>query len=644
MYQLNASKKEFFINFKNVIYFIIVIISSLLFSSTANAVTVCAPATYSSPVVSPDGYFAMLRGTMDGTENCTLGLNSSLTPTIRIVGNVGTGYQGVSINSYAYLPGNIHANLTNYTINGTPIANSTTNFPAAIGSTYVVKGDYTYLGNTYTVQATLAFSGATAAKNIVTFSNASTTLTLGSPTVTSITPASGPTAGGTAVTITGTNFTGATAVTIGGVAATGFTVASATSITVNTPAGTAGAKNIVVTTAGGTGTGTGLFTYAASATKANPTKDSTVRGQVAAQVTSVSNFVGAQTSNLSSHLSRLHSNAANISGYNDVSLNLHGEIQQFKGIADALVAEWATSKPYLVASNDANIPASTMQEIENEKSNRGVFGVWFEGKLNYGSINANTSNNKFTSSGLTTGMDYLLRDNLIVGAALGFGWDETKVDVQGTKTTSISPSISIYGSYKPTENAYIDGSLGYGFTSLKNKRWQSTDSVLVAGDRRANSLFGSLSIAGNYAIYAARIEPYVRGDFMYSKLNAYSETGNSTNLLSYNAMSFNSLSVSGGALVYYDINTSVGTFTPRLKGEYSSTNNSGGTQDIYYTNIASTVYSLGLDGIPTRVGSGQFALLYKNTRGVSGELGFEFSKGNASYISRAFNVQLNVPF
>jgi hypothetical protein len=80
-------------------------------------------------------------------------------------------------------------------------------------------------------------------------------------TVTNISPSSGTTAGGTSVTITGTNFTGATSVTIGGVPVTGFTVVSNTSITATTPAGTAGAKDVVVTTPDGSGTGTNLYTY-----------------------------------------------------------------------------------------------------------------------------------------------------------------------------------------------------------------------------------------------------------------------------------------------------------------------------------------------------------------------------------------------
>ena len=81
------------------------------------------------------------------------------------------------------------------------------------------------------------------------------------PTVTSITPNSGTTLGGTAVTITGANFTGATSVTIGGAAATIVTVSSATTILATTPAHAPGPVSVVVTTPGGTGTGTNLFTY-----------------------------------------------------------------------------------------------------------------------------------------------------------------------------------------------------------------------------------------------------------------------------------------------------------------------------------------------------------------------------------------------
>ena len=83
------------------------------------------------------------------------------------------------------------------------------------------------------------------------------------PTVTGISPSSGLTAGGTAVTITGTNFTEGASVTIAGVAATAVTVESATNIKAKTGAGTAGPGDVVVTVGGQTGRLPGGFTYQA---------------------------------------------------------------------------------------------------------------------------------------------------------------------------------------------------------------------------------------------------------------------------------------------------------------------------------------------------------------------------------------------
>jgi hypothetical protein len=81
------------------------------------------------------------------------------------------------------------------------------------------------------------------------------------PTVTAISPASGSTAGGTAVTIAGTNFAAGTTVTIGGVAATSVQLPSVTTITATTGARAAGAADVVVTVAGRTVTLAGAFTY-----------------------------------------------------------------------------------------------------------------------------------------------------------------------------------------------------------------------------------------------------------------------------------------------------------------------------------------------------------------------------------------------
>jgi hypothetical protein len=72
------------------------------------------------------------------------------------------------------------------------------------------------------------------------------------PVVSRISPAAGPLAAGTTVTITGTGFTGAVAVNFGSTAATHVSVVSATSVTATAPAGAAGTVDVTVTTAGST--------------------------------------------------------------------------------------------------------------------------------------------------------------------------------------------------------------------------------------------------------------------------------------------------------------------------------------------------------------------------------------------------------
>ncbi|HLX62908.1 MAG TPA: IPT/TIG domain-containing protein, partial [Planctomycetota bacterium] len=82
------------------------------------------------------------------------------------------------------------------------------------------------------------------------------------PTVTSVSPLSGPTAGGTLVTVTGTNFSPTSTVTIGGVAATNVTINSNTQLTLRTPVGTTGQADVVVTNPDTTSnTLTGGYTY-----------------------------------------------------------------------------------------------------------------------------------------------------------------------------------------------------------------------------------------------------------------------------------------------------------------------------------------------------------------------------------------------
>jgi len=82
------------------------------------------------------------------------------------------------------------------------------------------------------------------------------------PTVASVSPTSGPTTGGTSITITGTNFAAGASVTLDGTVATNVVVTNSTTITATTPAHVAGNVDVVVTnTNGQSGGKINAFTY-----------------------------------------------------------------------------------------------------------------------------------------------------------------------------------------------------------------------------------------------------------------------------------------------------------------------------------------------------------------------------------------------
>ena len=93
------------------------------------------------------------------------------------------------------------------------------------------------------------------------------------PTVTGISPTSGPAAGGSGVIVTGTGFINTTAVNFGATAGTGLTVNSDNQIIITSPAHAAGVVDITVTTPAGTSATSvnDQFGYAPTVAAAAPT-------------------------------------------------------------------------------------------------------------------------------------------------------------------------------------------------------------------------------------------------------------------------------------------------------------------------------------------------------------------------------------
>ena len=207
-------------------------------------------------------------GTVDGVDLASLLSSWGQSPP----------WAGPTISSVSPATGST-AGGTAITITGTSLTGATSVTVGGVAATSVVV-----VSSTSVTAVTPA--GTVGAKSVVvTTPNGTATATnaftyFAPPTISSVSPATGSTAGGTAITVTGTNLTGATSVTVGGVAATRVVVVSSTSVTAVTPAGTVGAKSVAVTTPNGTTTATNAFTFFAPPTisSVSPTSGSTAGG------------------------------------------------------------------------------------------------------------------------------------------------------------------------------------------------------------------------------------------------------------------------------------------------------------------------------------------------------------------------------
>ena len=106
--------------------------------------------------------------------------------------------------------------------------------------------------------------------------------------ITSVSPVSGETIGGTTLNISGANFTGTTAVSFGGIAAASFKVNSDTSISATSPRHVAGVVDIAVTVPTGAVTATHVFTYVLTAQTISFTSAAPGNATVGGGTTSIS--------------------------------------------------------------------------------------------------------------------------------------------------------------------------------------------------------------------------------------------------------------------------------------------------------------------------------------------------------------------
>jgi hypothetical protein len=211
---------------------------SVVVSDAGGTATAAQQFTYISAPVTVTGIDPTFGPTAGGTTIVVTGNGFSSTSTVTIGGN-----------NAPVTAGSVNAGGTSLTVTSPPGPAGTVDLivttPGIGTSPPVVTDDFTYVGT---------------------------------PTITSLTPTSGPTSGGTLVTLTGGVYAGTVSVEFGTTPATDVTVISDSEVTAVSPANAAGAVTVSLTDLGGTVTAAQEFTYVPPVTPPPPVPSPTITG------------------------------------------------------------------------------------------------------------------------------------------------------------------------------------------------------------------------------------------------------------------------------------------------------------------------------------------------------------------------------
>lgn len=402
----------------------------------------------------------------------------------------------------------------------------------------------------------------------------------------------------------------------------------------------------------------------------NPSAEVSTQNQQTMQSYATQRFTASQLNNITDHFQRLHqnfsvkNNSFALSSSNLVLGSLASLFDDHASIKNSQVRflpRESIKNQIILAENtkDSTLQSQTMSDVDNAvltdtnyspPFNQRIFGnlplgLWATGTVDYGAIDRQGGSNQFSSQGITLGIDYQLADSLIIGGALGYGFNKTDIDDFGSETKSHQTTGSIYGSYQVLPNWYVDGVVGYGNTSFDNRRWSVADNLLLSGNRDGHVTFGSLGLSTIIQAQRVSLQPYLKADIASIKLNSYAEAG-STNALAYDDSKMTSKTVLTGLNAFYDIKLEYATLTPSVKAQYTHNFDGDMNQNMYISNLgaSSQNYNLSANIAPKDFGSLGLGLRYKAQKNIIVDLAYTASSGSNSYHANNFRFDVNLGF
>jgi len=379
------------------------------------------------------------------------------------------------------------------------------------------------------------------------------------PTVTSVSPNTGPTTGGTAVTITGTNLTGATSVKFGSTNAASFTVIGVTQINAVAPPGSLGNVDVTVKTPSGTSaiTSADQYSYAVPADSVNLRKLQATVTPMAAQTWGQST-VGAMQSAISEGFAGGGGKLVSPSG-NGVRFNFSADPddQQQEAVDGTSRARgrFGSADPFSSANGSFDInargpvrPGGSRANDTASRTDDAFAALGYAGPvkaprlrasdpkewLGWVEISGATLNRWSTPAvlgvataaptvygnqvNLTAGLTRVLTPNFLVGVLGGWETFDYRSDAIQGRLTGTGWTAGAYAGWKLSSTIRFDAGLAYSGIGFDGTA--GTASGSFAGNR----MLVTGGVTGNYESFGFKIEPSAGVYALWEHENAYTDT------------------------------------------------------------------------------------------------------------------------
>lgn len=285
-------------------------------------------------------------------------------------------------------------------------------------------------------------------------------------------------------------------------------------------------------------------------------------------------------------------------------------------------------------------------------------GIWMAGNIGFGDRDASGSQGgmKFSTSGISIGIDRKYNDNLALGVGVGYARDRTDIGTDGSESRARSTTLSLYGSYQPrNRNIFLDGLIGYGVLDYDTQRFvepltevnQDPDvqpaKHFARASRDGNQLFGSIAVGYQSPLKSGFLwSPYARLDFSRSHLDQASETGAGQYALTYFKQTVTESDISLGlrAQWEHELNRG-GVALPYARLEYTRNLKGDGRATIAYSDLVDgprySVPSVGGDRDALTLGVGSNFVL---CNGTSFGIDYQFRHSSGQENSQALQIRL----